>query len=31
VEDALASRGADILELPITPSRVWNALRPRRQ
>ena len=27
VEDALQSRGADILEVPITPSRVWQALR----
>jgi carbon-monoxide dehydrogenase large subunit len=27
VEDALQSRGADILEIPITPSRVWQALR----
>jgi carbon-monoxide dehydrogenase large subunit len=27
VEDALRSRGADILELPITPSRVWRALQ----
>jgi carbon-monoxide dehydrogenase large subunit len=27
VEDALHSRGADILEVPITPSRVWQALR----
>jgi aerobic carbon-monoxide dehydrogenase large subunit len=28
VEDALQSRGAAILEIPITPSRVWQALRP---
>ncbi|HSL48660.1 MAG TPA: xanthine dehydrogenase family protein molybdopterin-binding subunit [Candidatus Deferrimicrobiaceae bacterium] len=27
VEDALASRGADVLQVPITPSRVWTALR----
>jgi carbon-monoxide dehydrogenase large subunit len=27
VEDALHSRGADVLEVPITPSRVWQALR----
>jgi len=27
VEDALHSRGADILEVPITPSRVWRALQ----
>jgi carbon-monoxide dehydrogenase large subunit len=27
VEDALQSRGADVLEVPITPSRVWQALR----
>jgi carbon-monoxide dehydrogenase large subunit len=27
VEDALQSRGADVLEVPITPSRVWTALR----
>jgi carbon-monoxide dehydrogenase large subunit len=27
VEDALPSRGADILEVPITPSRVWQALQ----
>jgi aerobic carbon-monoxide dehydrogenase large subunit len=27
VEDALASRGADVLEVPITPWRVWRALR----
>jgi len=26
VEDALQDRGADILEIPITPSRVWRAL-----
>jgi carbon-monoxide dehydrogenase large subunit len=26
VEDALHSRGADILEVPVTPSRVWRAL-----
>jgi carbon-monoxide dehydrogenase large subunit len=26
VENALASRGADILEVPVTPSRVWRAL-----
>ena len=26
VEDALQSRGADVLEVPITPSRVWQAL-----
>jgi carbon-monoxide dehydrogenase large subunit len=30
VEDALASRGADILEVPVTPLRVWQALRQRR-
>ncbi|HSE06860.1 MAG TPA: molybdopterin cofactor-binding domain-containing protein, partial [Methylomirabilota bacterium] len=27
VEDALASRGADVLQVPITPSRLWMALR----
>ena len=27
VEDALHSRGASVLEVPITPSRVWEALR----
>jgi aerobic carbon-monoxide dehydrogenase large subunit len=27
VEDALAGRGADVLELPVTPARVWTALR----
>jgi len=27
VEDALQSRRAEILEIPITPSRVWQALR----
>jgi carbon-monoxide dehydrogenase large subunit len=27
VEDALQSRGADVLEVPITPARVWQALR----
>jgi carbon-monoxide dehydrogenase large subunit len=27
VEDALQSRGADVLEVPITPSRVWQALQ----
>jgi carbon-monoxide dehydrogenase large subunit len=27
VEDALASRGADILQVPVTPPRVWTALR----
>ncbi len=27
VEDALAGRGADVLEVPITPARVWRALR----
>jgi carbon-monoxide dehydrogenase large subunit len=27
VEDALASRGADVLQVPITPARVWGALR----
>ncbi len=27
VEDALQDRGADILEVPVTPSRVWRALR----
>jgi carbon-monoxide dehydrogenase large subunit len=27
VEDALQDRGADILEVPITPSRVWRALQ----
>lgn len=27
VEDALQSRGAEILQIPITPSRVWEALR----
>ena len=27
VEDALAGRGADVLEVPITPVRVWMALR----
>ena len=27
VEDALQSRGAEILQIPITPSRVWQALR----
>ncbi|MGH7402719.1 MAG: xanthine dehydrogenase family protein molybdopterin-binding subunit [Candidatus Rokuibacteriota bacterium] len=27
VEDALASRGADVLQVPITPARVWTALR----
>jgi carbon-monoxide dehydrogenase large subunit len=29
VEDALASRGADVLQVPITPLRVWTALRAR--
>jgi carbon-monoxide dehydrogenase large subunit len=29
VEDALAKRGADLTRLPVTPSRVWEALRPR--
>jgi carbon-monoxide dehydrogenase large subunit len=27
VEDALASRGVDVLEVPITPSRVWEQLQ----
>jgi carbon-monoxide dehydrogenase large subunit len=27
VEDALHSRGASVLEVPITPSRVWQALQ----
>ena len=27
VEDALQARGADILEIPVTPSRVWRALQ----
>ncbi|MGH7315773.1 MAG: molybdopterin cofactor-binding domain-containing protein, partial [Candidatus Rokuibacteriota bacterium] len=27
VEAALASRGADVLQVPITPARVWMALR----
>jgi carbon-monoxide dehydrogenase large subunit len=27
VEDALAGRGADVLEVPVTPWRVWEALR----
>ncbi|HET9853851.1 MAG TPA: hypothetical protein VFR53_02255, partial [Methylomirabilota bacterium] len=27
VEDALASRGAEVLQVPITPSRLWMALR----
>jgi carbon-monoxide dehydrogenase large subunit len=27
VEDALASRGARILDVPVTPFRVWSALR----
>ena len=27
VEDALQARGADILEIPVTPSRVWLALQ----
>jgi carbon-monoxide dehydrogenase large subunit len=27
VEDALAARGADVLEVPITPARLWTALR----
>ncbi|HEU4440363.1 MAG TPA: xanthine dehydrogenase family protein molybdopterin-binding subunit [Methylomirabilota bacterium] len=27
VEDALHARGASVLEVPITPSRVWHALR----
>jgi carbon-monoxide dehydrogenase large subunit len=27
VEDALASRGAEVLQVPITPLRVWTALR----
>lgn len=29
VEDALQARGADILEIPVTPSRVWRALQKR--
>jgi carbon-monoxide dehydrogenase large subunit len=27
VEDALAARGVDVLEVPITPSRVWEQLQ----
>jgi carbon-monoxide dehydrogenase large subunit len=27
VEDALHSRGASVLEVPVTPARVWEALR----
>jgi carbon-monoxide dehydrogenase large subunit len=27
VEDALAFQGADVLQVPITPARVWMALR----
>jgi|SRR5690349_5105679 len=30
VEDALQARGADILEIPVTPSRVWRALQKGR-
>lgn len=30
VEDALADRGADMLRVPLTPSRVWEALRKGR-
>lgn len=29
VEDALVERGADLRRLPVTPSRVWEALRSR--
>jgi carbon-monoxide dehydrogenase large subunit len=29
VEDALAGRGADVLEVPITPARLWHSLRTR--
>ena len=29
VEDALAGRGADVLEVPITPARLWHSLRAR--
>jgi CO/xanthine dehydrogenase Mo-binding subunit len=27
VEDALADRGATLTEVPVTPRRVWDALR----
>jgi carbon-monoxide dehydrogenase large subunit len=31
VEDALHSRGADVLQVPITPVRVWQALASARR
>jgi len=31
VEDALASRGVDVLEVPITPARLWEQLHCEAQ
>jgi carbon-monoxide dehydrogenase large subunit len=31
VEDALHSRGADVLQVPVTPARVWQALATARR
>ena len=31
VEDALHSRGADVLQVPVTPARVWQALASARR